>query len=153
MDINAYSNRGRVYPYRTPQQLHGEVGRTAEWWGTDVGGDRTTSEPGTGGQGHRWRLQPHQHSDVGTDLVASATGGNITNHNADATRNRHPPRYAPASAAATTTTTPTPHNTDTSNGGTHTHTTTAKGKPKTAQGSPAMMPVGLRARGDGPTDT
>ena len=36
------------------------------------------------------RMQPRQDSDVGTDLVASASRGNITNHNADATQNRHP---------------------------------------------------------------
>ena len=33
-------------------QGHGEVGRTIEWWGTGVDGDRTTCEPETGGQGH-----------------------------------------------------------------------------------------------------
>ena len=71
----------------TTTQWHGEVGRTIEWWGTDVGGDRTTGGPETGGQSHQWRTQARQDSDVGTDLVARATGGK---HNADATRKRHP---------------------------------------------------------------
>ena len=33
---------------------------------------------------------PVRASDAGIDLVASAIAGNITNHNADTTRNRHP---------------------------------------------------------------
>ena len=61
------------------------MGRTMEWWGTNVGGDQTTGELETGRQGHRWRTQPRQDSDVGTELVASATRGNITNHNVDTT--------------------------------------------------------------------
>ena len=52
---------------------HAAVGGIKEWWGTDVGSDRTTGEPETRGQGHLWRTQPRQDSDVGTDLVASAT--------------------------------------------------------------------------------
>ena len=41
MDVNTYSNRGGLpIPHTTaPTQGHGEVGRTIEWWGTDVGGD------------------------------------------------------------------------------------------------------------------
>ena len=82
--------------------------KTEDWWGNDVGSDRTTGELETGGQGHRWRTQLRQDWDVGTDLVVSATGGSITSHNADTTRNRHSPRHTPATTATTPTTTPTP---------------------------------------------
>ena len=100
MDVNTYINRGRVYPCHTPQHPHR---------GTGVGGNQTTGEVVTGEQGHQWRMQPRQASDVGTELVASATGRNITHHNADTTRNRPlPAPLRPATTAATPATTPTP---------------------------------------------
>ena len=39
----------------TTTQGHGEVGWIQEWWITDVGSDRTTGEPETGGHGHQCR--------------------------------------------------------------------------------------------------
>ena len=35
----------------TNTEGHGDVGETREWQGTDVGGDRTTSDPATEGHG------------------------------------------------------------------------------------------------------
>ena len=74
----------------TTTQGQGEVGEAREWEGTDVGGDQTTGDPATEGEGHQWRTQPHQDSKIETDLVASATGNHITNSNADSTQNGSP---------------------------------------------------------------
>ena len=50
---------GPPIPHATATtQGHGEAGRTIEWWGTDVGGDRTTAEPVAEGQGPAKAIKP-----------------------------------------------------------------------------------------------
>ena len=91
----------------TTTQGQGEVGEATEWEGTDVGGDRTTGDLATEGEGHQWRTQPRQDSKI--DLVASATGNHITSSNADTTQigpPPPPPHHAPATTPAAP---PTPH--------------------------------------------
>ena len=86
------------------------------------------------------RHSPVKASDVGADLVVSAPGDNITNHNANATHNRQPPpppihlattvaTNSNHEANATTTTTPTTAERA------HTHNNSV-GQPKTAQSCP-----------------
>ena len=95
---------GRVGPTPTPQpsethghtynnttQGHSKVGRTTEWRGSDVGGDRTTGVPET-----LVRVTDGGHSPVKTPMLGLMwlpvpLEGNITNHNTDTTRNSHPP--------------------------------------------------------------
>ena len=101
----------------TTTQGQGEVGEAREWGGTDVGGDRTTGDPATEGEGHQWRRQPRQDSKIETDLVASATGNHITSSNTDATQYVPPlpsttPQRLPVQLRQRHT------NTDTNNGGT-----------------------------------
>ena len=76
----------------TTTQGQGEVGEAREWEGTDVGGDRTTGDLATEGEGRQWRTQPCQDS---KDLVASVTGNHITSSNAVTTQIGPPPSTTP----------------------------------------------------------
>ena len=143
-------------PYYTSQQpLRGKErwGKPESGRGTDVGGDRTTGDPATEGEGNQWRTQPCQDSMIETDLVASATGNHITSCNTDTTQIGPPPPPAPrlsdypcSSANAAPTPTPTmaerahPCNNN-------------RGQPRTAKDSPEKTPGALRTLGDEPTDT
>ena len=100
----------------TTTQGQGEVGEAREWEGTDVGGDRTTGDPATEGEGYQWRTQPRQDSMIETDLVASATGNHITSSNTDTTQIGPPPSTAPQRLLLQLRQRRT--NTDTNNGGT-----------------------------------
>ena len=115
----------------TTTQGHGDVGETREWWGTDVGGDRTMGDPATEGQGHRWRTQPRQDLEIGTDLFASAAENRITSCIANTTQNGQPPSPPPHHTLATTPTTPpTPQQHRHQQWrNTHIHATTIEGSP------------------------
>ena len=120
----------------TTTQRQGEVGEAREWEGTEVGGDRTTGDPGMEGEGHQWRTQPRQDSKIEIDLVASATGNHITSSNADTTQNGPPPptHHTPATTPVAP---PTPHqHRHQQQWNTLTHATTIEGCPgqqRTAQ--------------------
>ena len=146
MDINTYSTSTHTthqsnQPHRGTERGAG----TIEWWGTDVGGNRTTIEPVTGGQGHRWRMWPRHDSDWGLIwlLVAQEATSPITTltppgmDNPPAAPQQQPQQLQPRRQCHS--------NTNTSNGGcTHPHHN-SRGQPRTAHGSHEKTPGALQA--------
>ena len=100
----------------TTTQGQGEVGEAKEWEGTDVGSNRTTSDPATEREGHQWRTRPHQDLMIETDLVASASKTTSPAASLTPLRIPPPPRTVPQRQPLQLRQRRT--NTDTNNGGT-----------------------------------